>query len=48
MLRLTVLTAVKLNGKPQLRTIEVEHVGAGRMLASEAQSIEAICSKLAP
>ena len=48
MLGFAVLAAIKLDGKAQLRAIEVEHVGAGRMLAPEAQSVQTTASELAP
>jgi hypothetical protein len=48
MLLLAVLAAVKLDRKPQLRTIEIQHVGAGRMLPPKAQPIQASAFELAP
>jgi hypothetical protein len=33
------LAAVELDRQPQFRTIEIENVGAGRMLPSEAEAV---------
>jgi hypothetical protein len=48
MLGFAVLAAIKLDWEAQLRTVEVEHVGASGILPPEAQSIQPAAFEVAP